>query len=112
MVVGLAFAFGWTPCIGPMLASILSLAATAETMRSGIALLTAYSLGLGIPFLLSALAFDHLMRVFSSVKRHMRKVELASGLLLVALGVLLMTNGLARLSALVQQIPGLGSLSI
>ena len=111
-LVGLAFAFGWTPCIGPILASILTLAATEETLGAGIGLLTVYSLGLAIPFMLTALAFNHVMLVFDQVKRHMRAVEIVSGLLLVGVGVLLMTDGLTVIASWAQRIPFLNNLSL
>jgi cytochrome c-type biogenesis protein len=111
-VVGIAFAFGWTPCIGPILASILSLAATEETLMAGMGLLVAYSLGLGIPFMLTALAFNQLILVFDKVKRHMRTVEIVSGLLLVAVGGLLITDSLTVLSSWFQRIPGLNKLAL
>ncbi|MBU6427479.1 MAG: cytochrome c biogenesis protein CcdA [Cyanobacteria bacterium REEB65] len=104
-VVGLAFAFGWTPCIGPILAGILSLAATEQTLGAGIRLLLAYSAGLAIPFVLTALAFNRLMGVFNRVKRHMRVIEVASGLLLIGVGVLIMTNGLTILANWAQSLP-------
>ena len=111
-LVGLAFAFGWTPCIGPILASILTLAATEETLGAGIGLLTVYSLGLAIPFMLTALAFNQVMLVFDQVKRHMRAVEIVSGLLLVGVGVLLMTDGLTVIASWAQRIPFLNNLSL
>ncbi|MBM3275291.1 MAG: sulfite exporter TauE/SafE family protein [Candidatus Sericytochromatia bacterium] len=111
-VIGVAFAFGWTPCIGPILASILTLAAAEETVGQGIWLLAVYSLGLGIPFMLTALAFSHLMVVFDKVKQHMRTVEIVSGLLLVGVGILLITNSLTVLSAWFQRIPGLNQLAL
>ncbi|MBM3271474.1 MAG: cytochrome c biogenesis protein CcdA [Candidatus Sericytochromatia bacterium] len=111
-LVGLAFAFGWTPCIGPILASILSLAAAEETLGAGIGLLAVYSLGLGIPFLLTALAFDKLITVFDQVKKHMRAVEIVSGLLLVGVGILLMSDGLTKIAAWAQRIPFLNQLAL
>ncbi len=111
-LVGLAFAFGWTPCIGPILASILSLAAAEETLGAGIGLLAVYSLGLGIPFLLTALAFNRFITVFDQVKKHMRAVEIVSGLLLVGVGVLLMTDGLTMLASWFQRIPFLNKLAL
>lgn len=105
VLVGMAFGFGWTPCIGPILASILAVAATQETVGQGISLLTVYSLGLGIPFLLAGLAINQFFAVFDHVKRHMRVVEIASGLLLIAVGLLMITNNLTMLSGWLQQIP-------
>lgn len=111
-LVGLAFAFGWTPCIGPILASILSLAAAEETLGAGIGLLAVYSLGLAIPFMITAIAFNQVMVVFDQVKRHMRVVEIVSGLLLVGVGILLMTDGLTIIAAWAQRIPFLNRLAL
>ena len=93
-VVGLAFAFGWTPCIGPILGAILLYASQQETVTQGVLLLSAYSAGLGVPFLLSALAINKFFSASGAVKRHMKTVEMVSGVLLVAVGVLLVTDRL------------------
>jgi cytochrome c-type biogenesis protein len=93
-VVGLAFAFGWTPCIGPILGTILLYAAQQDTVWRGVALLSAYSLGLGVPFVAAGLAVNAFLGASSRIRRHMRVLELVSGLLLVAVGVLLMTDRL------------------
>ena len=98
-VMGMAFAFGWTPCIGPVLASVLSLAATEATLGRGVSLLFAYSLGLGVPFVATGLAFGRLAGAFGWVKRHARGINLVSGLLLAGFGFLLLTNRLTRLSS-------------
>ncbi|MDP1571834.1 MAG: cytochrome c biogenesis protein CcdA [Vicinamibacterales bacterium] len=92
MLVGIAFAFGWTPCIGPILAGILTVAAVQDTVGEGIRLLAVYSAGLGIPFLLAALAIDHFFTAFHKIRRHYRKIEIVSGLLLIIVGVLIFTN--------------------
>jgi cytochrome c-type biogenesis protein len=97
-VVGLAFAFGWTPCIGPILGAILLYASQQETVGQGIVLLAAYSAGLGIPFLLSALAVNWFFKAFSRLRTSMRAVELASGALLVGVGLLLVTDRLTVLA--------------
>lgn len=112
VVVGMAFGFGWTPCIGPILASILAVAATQETVGQGISLLTVYSLGLGIPFLLAGLAINRFFALFDRLKRHMRLIEITSGLLLIAVGLLMFTNNLTMLSGLFQQIPLLNQLAL
>ncbi|MEB3198676.1 MAG: cytochrome c biogenesis protein CcdA [Candidatus Sericytochromatia bacterium] len=104
-VVGCAFAFGWTPCIGPILAGILTLAASSETINQGIVLLAAYSAGLGVPFLLAALLIKQFYAFFDSIKAHFRKVEIASGLLLVVVGVLIYTGRLTELSTYLQGAP-------
>lgn len=98
-VMGMAFAFGWTPCIGPVLGTVLSAAATTDTLGRGIALLVAYSLGLGVPFVAAGLAFGRLTGVFSWVKRHFRLINLVAGSFLVAFGVLLVTNRVGRFAA-------------
>jgi cytochrome c-type biogenesis protein len=97
-LVGMAFAFGWTPCIGPILAAILAIASQQETVGNGIALLAVYSLGLGVPFLIAGLSITMFYSVFNKLKRHLHKVEVAGGVLLVIVGVLIMTNYLTVLS--------------
>lgn len=91
-LVGLAFAFGWTPCIGPILAGILAIAASQNTIWQGIQLLAVYSLGLGVPFLVTALAINQFFAAFAKIRRHYHKIEIASGLLLVVIGVLIFTD--------------------
>ena len=91
-LVGLAFAFGWTPCIGPILAGILAVAASQDTIWKGVQLLAVYSLGLGIPFLITALAINQFFAAFARIRRHYHKIELVSGALLVAIGVLIFTD--------------------
>lgn len=91
-LVGTAFAFGWTPCLGPILAGILAVAATQDTVGDGVRLLAAYSLGLGVPFLATALAIDRFFAAFAKIRRHYHKIELASGALLVVIGLLIFTN--------------------
>ena len=97
-LVGLAFGFGWTPCIGPILGGILVYASQQETVTQGVVLLSFYSAGLGIPFILSGLAVNRFFKASGTLKRHMRAVEVGSGLLLVAVGVLLMSNRLEILA--------------
>ena len=98
VVIGMAFAFGWTPCIGPILGSILALAANQETIHQGIILLLFYSAGLGIPFILTALLFNFLIGFFGFIKRHFRAVEIISGALLMLIGVLIFFNLLNDIS--------------
>jgi cytochrome c-type biogenesis protein len=88
-VIGFAFAFGWTPCVGPILGVILGLAAAQNSVSEGILLLTVYSMGLAVPFLLAALGIERFMKFYGGFRRHMHAVEIASGGLLMALGVLL-----------------------
>jgi cytochrome c-type biogenesis protein len=97
-LMGLAFAFGWTPCIGPVLAAILAVAGSADTVGRGMALLGAYSLGLGIPFLLAAFGIERFMTSVSGLKRHFRKIEIGMGALLVATGVAFLTGGMERMA--------------
>ncbi|OGL41583.1 MAG: cytochrome C biogenesis protein [Candidatus Schekmanbacteria bacterium RIFCSPHIGHO2_02_FULL_38_11] len=96
--VGFAFAFGWTPCIGPILGAILALASTRDTVLQGILLLSVYSLGLGIPFLITAIAMNTFLKLFKSIKKHFRKIEIISGLLLVIIGLLIFSNNLQILA--------------
>lgn len=98
LLIGLAFAFGWTPCIGPILGSILTLAAQQNNVGQGVWLLTVYSLGLGIPFILTAVLFNYLIGTFGFIKRHFRAVEIISGGLLMVVGVLIFFNLLTRIS--------------
>jgi cytochrome c-type biogenesis protein len=91
-LLGFAFALGWTPCIGPILASILVLAARRETVAAGIFLLAIYSAGLAIPFLLTSLGLTRFLRFYGRFRRHLHAVEVASGVLLIALGVLMAFN--------------------
>ncbi len=92
VLVGSAFAFGWTPCLGPILAGILAVAATQNTVGHGVRLLAAYSLGLGVPFLATALAINRFFAAFAKIRRHYHAIEVASGALLVVIGVLIFTN--------------------
>jgi cytochrome c-type biogenesis protein len=95
MLVGIAFAFGWTPCIGPILAGIMAVAGSQETVGEGVQLLAVYSMGLGVPFFASALAINRFFGAMSRIRRHYHTVELVSGALLVAIGVLIFTNQFA-----------------
>ena len=91
-VLGLAFAFGWTPCIGPQLGMILSLAATGGAMGRGTGLLAVYALGLGIPFLLSAIFINRAMGLMNRIKPHLKLIERVMGVLLVVVGIALLTG--------------------
>ncbi|HEV2426031.1 MAG TPA: cytochrome c biogenesis protein CcdA [Terriglobia bacterium] len=97
-LLGFAFAFGWTPCIGPILAGILALAATRDTLFQGMVLLAIYSAGLAIPFLLTSLGLGQFLRFYGRFRRHLQAVEVGSGVLLIALGVLIAFNKFAVLS--------------
>ena len=96
--VGFAFAFGWTPCIGPILATILVFAGAQETVLKGVFLLAIYSLGLAVPFLLTSLGVDRFLGFYAKFRRHLHTVEVVSGVLLVAVGVLIFMNNLKLLS--------------
>ncbi len=98
VLVGIAFAAGWTPCIGPILASILLYASTSNNVGGGIVLLVAYSLGLGVPFLISALAFNTFLTYFSKFNRYMRIVSIVSGIFLIIIGFLLVFDYLSIIS--------------
>jgi cytochrome c-type biogenesis protein len=97
--VGLGFAAGWTPCIGPILASILFVAGTSETLGMGILLLVIYSLGLAIPFFLTSLGINTFLKYFDRFKKHMRVVSILSGVFLIFVGILIYTNKFAILTA-------------
>jgi len=99
LAVGVTFAIGWTPCVGPILGAILSLAGTAETVSTGVGLLVAYSLGLGVPFLLSAVALGSFLKFFKRYRPFIPTVERAAGVLLVIVGVLVFTNKYVLLNA-------------
>ncbi len=97
-VLGLAFAFGWTPCSGPQLGAILSLAANEASMTRGTALLGIYAVGLGLPFLLAALFIERAIGLMTRLKRHMKLIERAMGLLLLLVGLALVTGALSDFS--------------
>ena len=92
MLVGVAFAFGWTPCIGPILAAILAVAATQESVGEGVKLLAVYSAGLGVPFIATSLAINKFFAASARIRKHYHAIEVASGVLLVIVGVLIFTN--------------------
>ncbi len=98
--LGLAFAFGWSPCIGPILAAILAMASVQDTVMKGVFLLVAYSLGLGVPFFLTGIATNWFLRVFSGIKKHFKTVEIISGLFLIVIGVMFFFNWFTQLSSL------------
>jgi cytochrome c-type biogenesis protein len=110
-LLGLAFAFGWTPCIGPILATILTIAAAQESLQAGVSLLAVYSLGLGIPFLAAAFAVRGFLSFASRFRRHMRKVEMTAGLLLAATGTLMILGSFERIAIfLLETFPALATL--
>jgi cytochrome c-type biogenesis protein len=98
-LVGAGFALGWSPCIGPILSSVLTLAGSKETVVEGTILLTVYSAGLAIPFLLAGWSIEYFFKAFTRIKRHFRKLEIASGGILMGVGVLLMSGQFSRLNS-------------
>ena len=100
--MGLAFAFGWTPCVGPILAGILALAATQDKVVKGMALLFVYSLGLGVPFILTSFGINTFIQVFNRYKKFIRAGEICAGILLVVVGILIFSN---RLTSVIGLIP-------
>ena len=110
-VLGLAFAFGWTPCIGPQLGAILSLAATEASVTRGTLLLGIYAAGLGIPFLLAAMFITRAMGLMNRIKRHMKLIERVMGGLLVAVGLAMVTGAFSRFAFwLLETFPALATL--
>jgi len=97
-LIGLAFAFGWTPCIGPILAVILGMAASQETVWQGVFLLSFYSAGLAVPFLLTSLGVNRFMRFYQRFRAHLHQVEVFSGIILIVLGAMIFSNQFTRLA--------------
>lgn len=97
-LVGAAFAAGWTPCIGPVLGSILIYASTTDSVATGMGLLSVYALGLGIPFLITSIAINTALSYFKRINRYMRAISLVTGLLLVVVGILLFTGDFSLLT--------------
>ncbi len=111
LVLGAAFAFGWTPCIGPILGAILAVAGAQAEMMHGILLLATYSLGLGIPFLLAALATDSFLRWAQHFKAHFGMIEKVSGVLLILVGILIFLGSFSIISAwLIEWFPALADI--
>jgi cytochrome c-type biogenesis protein len=97
-IIGFAFAFGWTPCLGPILSTILTIAAQLDTVTKGALLLAVYSMGLAVPFLLTALLMERFLKFYSRFRSHMRAIEVASGCLMIALGILLVIGRFTLIS--------------
>jgi cytochrome c-type biogenesis protein len=97
-VMGMAFAFAWTPCVGPVLGVVLGLASHNGTLSGGVLLLFAYSLGLGLPFVATGLAFERLTTVFARARRTLGAIELVAALILIVFGILLVTNSVSWVS--------------
>jgi len=115
LVMGMAFAFGWTPCIGPVLGGVLALSAARATLVSGVVLLVSYSLGLGVPFIATGLAFGRLTAMMARVRRRLWLVDLVAGVGLVVFGALLVSDQLHWVSSLVADVlrdVGLGRLTV
>ena len=98
-LLGAAFAFGWTPCVGPILAAILTYAATMDTVGKGVMLLIVYSAGLGIPFLLTTAVMNGFFKFFSKIKKYMNLIQKISGAILVILGIMMITGKLTLITA-------------
>jgi cytochrome c-type biogenesis protein len=99
VVVGFAFGAGWTPCIGPILGAILTMAGSSGQLSTGVFLLVAYGLGLGVPFFLAAIGFSSFLTAFRRIRRWLRPIEVVSGLVVIAVGILIFTNYFAVLAA-------------
>ncbi|MCL1972283.1 MAG: cytochrome c biogenesis protein CcdA [Endomicrobia bacterium] len=99
--VGAAFAIGWTPCVGPILSSILILASTQGSAADGFWLLLVYSLGLGIPFILTSLFINWFLRFFNSIKKYYGIIEIVSGILLILVGALVITDGFSKITEII-----------
>ncbi len=97
-LVGVVFAAGWTPCVGPILSTILLYASTTKSSMTGIVLLGFYSLGLGIPFLVASLAFNFFLSAFDKIKRYLRAITIVSGIFLILIGILFLTDLFATLN--------------
>jgi cytochrome c-type biogenesis protein len=102
MLVGVAFAFGWTPCIGPILGGILAIAGSKNSVAEGVTLLAVYSLGLGIPFLITSLAINQFFGAAKRIRKYYHAIELASGALLVVIGVLIISGELTIITRALQ----------
>lgn len=106
-LIGIMFAFGWTPCVGPILGGILGLAAEGKTVMRGVGLLAVYSMGLGIPFLITGFATGTVLKALGRFRGHFRKIEVASGVLMIMVGVAIFTNSLQTLGAVLGKfVPG------
>ena len=102
-LIGVAFAAGWTPCVGPILGTILLYASTTDSMLTGIQLLTSYSMGIGLPLFITALAIDSFLNYFKKIKGYMYGISMASGIFLVLVGVMLYSNSLTLLTSALER---------
>ncbi len=98
-LIGVAFSFGWTPCIGPILSTILALAAVQSTLSRGILLLTWYSLGLAIPFIITAYSITFFFKMFDKIKKYLNIIEWISGILLIIIGVMILTGSIGKIAS-------------
>jgi len=105
-LVGVIFAAGWTPCIGPILSTILIYASTSKNVSTGILLLAYYSAGLGVPFFLSSLAVNSFLSAFNKIKRYMRVINVVSGLFLIAIGILFLTDTFKEINSFLNMLTG------
>jgi cytochrome c-type biogenesis protein len=103
VLVGVAFAAGWTPCVGPILGTILVYASTSDSMLTGVKLLSSYSLGIALPLFVTALAVDSFLNYFKKIRAYMYAISVASGVFLVLIGVMLYTNSLTLLTSLLER---------
>lgn len=108
-LMGLAFAFGWTPCVGPVLAAILMIAGTEESVVNGTLLLASYAAGIGLPFLLVAIAIGPFLAIMPGIRKHMGKIEKVIGVFLILTGILFLTGSIADIAYwLLETFPSLG----
>jgi cytochrome c-type biogenesis protein len=105
-LVGIVFAAGWTPCVGPILSAILIYAGTSQSLSTGIILLALYSLGLGVPFFVSSLVFNLFLSAFDKIKRYMRVITLVSGLFMIAIGILFLTDTFKEVNVYLNMLTG------
>jgi len=104
-LVGSAFGLGWTPCVGPILAVILTFAATESTVSKGVGLLAVYALGLALPFLATAVSIEGFLLFYARFRRHLHKVEIASGAVMIAVGILVFNGRLIVLNGWLNNVP-------
>lgn len=104
-LIGSAFGFGWTPCVGPILAVILTFAAAESTVAKGVWLLSAYALGLAIPFLLTAFSIEGFLAFYTSFRPHLQKLEIGAGVVMLAVGLLVFTGHLSTLNGWMNKVP-------
>ena len=104
-LLGSAFGFGWTPCVGPILAVILTFAAAESTVAKGMWLLSVYAVGLALPFLLTAFSIERFLAFYGRFRRHLRKLEVGNGVVMIALGVLILSGHLIMLNSWLNKVP-------